>query len=654
MGFRFTRRGSDVTHKIATGGDLAFAIKQIMYASTRTDKIALAFSIPILVNYKNYKYEDQLVYFKSITIRSSEKFLIIESSEKPVDFDLEGIIKLIDEGFLDGYRIAVYSHERFFCFDNVFRTDFKFKRLKGSFSRAYIFNTNIGQITFGDYIDDYDSMKERAIRREMNKIKKEVENDRKEAEPIDSTPKIKMKLKPHSEFMKSCADLDHSCKALLDNRQIANTRMKDVPTLQDFYDLEKDEENKQKYITIEMCDPISGSRGEWFCYGMAVDAINNICIAFMTMDEHRLRLKHIIGSIDANNRITPLQKTWKVVFYLPGYGFHCYDKLYVGRDYIHLNRYLGEFDITNYIPEEYHNDIEVLKHEINYLRYVNSHQFVIRDDLVNKDEKDEYISIKEHENILQNLREVTPLEEETDKAIHQKQAQLAELTSRVNQTSARLIDTNEKIHAGEGRIEEINFEIKTLKRTLYGNRAVEIKKRIKPLSNGKTGQLYLSDIDGYYKMRKFFDAPHKEYFKKYVETCGAIFMLESPDSRKILHPSSFEVNHTNRSISIKFSTNYSKLNYSALIGSIYNEIFANGYNPLVPYKLKFIYRGKMYPALLCNGGITERTSDDYSKLTSWNFDDVPAAICSDRDFNCAYIIKLLDDKSVEEVENENQ
>ena len=643
MGFKFTRMGLDITHDIAKGGDLAFAIKQIMFASTRTDKIALAFSVPILADYKNYKYEDQLVYFKSITIRSDEKFLIIESSETPVDFDLNGIVKLIDDGFLDGYRLAVYTHNRFFCFDNVFRTDFKFKKPKGSFSRAYIFNTNIGQITFGDYIDDYDSMKEKAIRREMNKIKKEVKKDREEAEPAGSDLKIKMKLKPHSEFMKSCADLDHSCKALLDNRYIANTRMKDVPTLQDFYDLEKDENNKQKYITIELCDPVSGSRGEWFCYGMAIDVINNICIAFMTMDEHRLHLKHIIGSINANNRITPLQKTWKVVFYLPGYGFHCYDKLSVGRDYIHLNRYLGEFDITNYIPAEYHNDIEVLKHEINYLRYVNSHQFVLREDLVNKDdEKSEYISIKEHENILQNLREITPLEEETDKAIRQKQAQLTELTARVNKASARLIDTNEKIHVGEGRVEELNFEIKTLKRTLNNNRAIEIRKKVKPLSDGKQGQLYLSDIDGYYKMRKFFDAPHREYFENYGESCGSIFMIETPSSRKLLYPSSFEIDHKNKSISIKFSASYSGLDYNALIWSIYNEIFANGYNPLLPYKLKFIYKGKMYPALLCNGGITERTSDDYSKLYTWNFDDVPSSICAIRKYNYAYIIKLLD------------
>ena len=652
MGFRFARRGSDTTHDIATGADLLYAIKQIMYASTRTDKIALAFSIPILADYKNYKYEEQLVYFKSITIRSSEKFLIIESSDKPVDFDLEGMVRLIEDGFLDGYRLAVYCHERFFCFDNVFRTDFKFKRLKGSFSRAYIFNTNIGQITFGDYIDDYDSAKERAARRTANKLKKEEEKEKKKEN--DDTPKIKMKLTPHSEIEKECADLDHSCTVLLRNRQIANTRMKYVPTLADLYAMASNDRYAKKYLAIEMMDPINGNKQNWYCYGIGIDVINNVCVAFMTRDEHRLCLKYIIGSIDANNSVTPLQKTWKVVFYLPGYGFHCYDKISVGKEYVHFNRYLGEFDITNYLPEEYHSDILILKHEINYLRWVNSHQFVLNGSKFKEDEKAEYISIKEHENILQNLREITPLEEETDKAIKQKQAQLAELTSRVNQASARLIDTNEKIKVSKGRVEEINFEIKTLKRTLYGNRVAEIRKKIKPLSNGKTGQLYLSDIDGYYKMRKFFDAPHKEYFKKYVETCGAIFMLESPDSRKILHPKSFEINHTNRSILIKFTTSYNKLNYSTLIGSIYNEIFANGYNPLVPYKLKFIYNGKMYPALLCNGGITERTSSDYSKLTSWNFDDIPAAICSDRDFNCAYIIKLLDGKSAEEEANENQ
>lgn len=640
MGFRFTRKGSDVAHKIATGGNLSHAIKQIMFASTDKDKIALAFSIPVLVNYKNYKYEDQLVYFKSMSIRNNEKFLVIESSDKPVDFDLEEVINLIDEEFLDGYRIAVYCHDRFFCFDEVFRTDFKFKKPKGSFTRAYIFNTNLGQITFGDYADDYDSAKEKAIRKEANKLKKEEDKKKKEANP-DNSPKARMKLKPHSEFIKSCADLNHSSKALLDNRLIGNTRMKDAPALQDFYNLEKDEENKKKYITLDMYDPVSGTKGEWFCYGMAIDHINNVCIAFMTIDSHRLLLKQIIGSIDAS--VTPLQKTWKVVFYLPGYGFHCYDKLYVGRDYIHLNRYLGEFDITNYIPEEYHNDIEVLKHEINYLRYVNSHQFVLREDLVNReDEKSEYISIKEHENILQNLREVTPLEEETDKAIHEKQSQLAELTARVNKASARLIDTNEKIHVGEGRVEELNFEIKTLKRTLNNNRAVEIRKKVKPLSDGKEGQLYLSDIDGYYKMRKFFDAPHREYFENYGESCGSIFMIETPSNRKLLYPSSFEIDHKNRSISIKFSANYSGLDYNALMGSIYNEIFANGYNPLLPYKLKFIYRGKMYPALLCNGGITERTSDDYSKLYTWNFDDVPSSICAIRKYNYAYIIKLLD------------
>ena len=50
----------------------------------------------------------------------------------------------------------------------------------------------------------------------------------------------------------------------------------------------------------------------------------------------------------------------------------------------------------------------------------------------------------------------------------------------------------------------------------------------------------------------------------------------------------------------------------------------------------------MYPALLCNGGITERTSDDYSKLYTWNFDDVPSSICAIRKYNYAYIIKLLD------------
>ena len=646
MGFRFTRKGSDVAHKIATGGNLSHAIKQIMFASTDKDKIALAFSIPALVNYKDYKYEDQLVYFKSMSIRNNEKFLVIESSDKPVDFDLEEVINLIDEEFLDGYRIAVYCHDRFFCFDEVFRTDFKFKRPKGSFTRAYIFNTNLGQITFGDYVDDYDSAKERAARKTANKLKKEEDKKKKEANP-DNSPKTRMKLKPHSEFIKSCADLNHSSKALLDNRLIGNTRMKDAPTLQDFYNLEKDEENEKKYITLDMYDPVSGTKGEWFCYGMAIDHINNVCIAFMTIDSHRLLLKQIIGSIDA--KVTPLQKTWKVVFYLPGYGFHCYDKLYVGRDYIHLNRYLGEFDITNYIPEEYHNDIEVLKHEINYLRYINSHQFVLSADInKDKDGKSEYISIEEHENILQNLREITPLEEETDKAIHTKQAQLAELTTKVNQASARLIDTNEKINKGEGRIEEINFEIKTLKRTLYSNRVAEIRKKIKPLSNGKNGQLYLSDIDGYYKMCKFFDASHKEYFKKYADSCGIIFMLESPDGRRTLHPSSFEIDHKNRSISIKLSAVYNKLNYNALIGSIYNEIFANGYNPIVPYKLKFIYKGKMYPVLLCNGGVTERTSDDYSKLYTWNFDDVPASVCSDRDFNCAYIIKLLDGKNTEE------
>ena len=646
MGFRFTRKGSDVAHKIATGGNLSHAIKQIMFASTDKDKIALAFSIPVLVNYKDYKYEDQLVYFKSMSIRNNEKFLVIESSDKPVDFDLEEVINLIDEEFLDGYRIAVYCHDRFFCFDEVFRTDFKFKKPKGSFTRAYIFNTNLGQITFGDYVDDYDSAKERAARKTANKLKKEEDKKKKEANP-DNSPKTRMKLKPHSEFIKSCADLNHSSKALLDNRLIGNTRMKDAPTLQDFYNLEKDEENKKKYITLDMYDPVSGTKGEWFCYGMAIDHVNNVCIAFMTIDSHRLLLKQIIGSIDA--KVTPLQKTWKVVFYLPGYGFHCYDKLYVGRDYIHLNRYLGEFDITNYIPEEYHNDIEVLKHEINYLRYINSHQFVLSADInKDKDGKSEYISIEEHENILQNLREITPLEEETDKAIHTKQAQLAELTTKVNQASARLIDTNEKINKGEGRIEEINFEIKTLKRTLYSNRVAEIRKKIKPLSNGKNGQLYLSDIDGYYKMCKFFDAPHKEYFKKYADSCGIIFMLESPDGRRTLHPSSFEIDHKNRSISIKLSAVYNKLNYNTLIGSIYNEIFANGYNPIVPYKLKFIYKGKMYPVLLCNGGVTERTSDDYSKLYTWNFDDVPASVCSDRDFNCAYIIKLLDGKNTEE------
>lgn len=643
MGFRFAIPGSDMNHPIVNGLQFLTALRWLMSETTNENKVTLAFSIPELANDSDtYNYEDQLVYFESIKLNKSNNFFIINVDNDPVDFDVKSVFDFMNKKYLEDYRMVIHYRDCYYCFDENFRTDYKLKKPINGFTKAFIYNINLGRIEFGSFDDDYDANLERIILKKAHKL------DNGKA-PKKKSNGVKDFLRSSDDIYQTAYSLVHPSDALIKNRQIGNYHISKVPTLQDLYDLyENNKDARTKYLEADIWDPVARIKEKWFCYKIDIDRRNSVAVAFMTMDDYRRQLNHIMNDLNKSKSVSVRSKGWKFVFYFPGYGFHCFTDFRVEKKSINLAKYLGEFDLTNYISGDYRSDPTALKEENLYLRYMITHKSLIHrsvDDVKHEDDS-QYISIDEHEAIVRNTREFSAKEINLARSISEKNFELATIKSNITNAKEKEYFTKLEVSCAKEELEGLNKEIAKMKSAMNRTRAEMIKRNIKPESTGKSG-IYLSDIDGYYKASKFFNAPHKEYFKKYIDSCGIIFVIERVSSRISLYAvNEISIDHKTRTISLKLvdganhTTN--KVNYNALIGSIYNEIFADGYNPLLPYKLKFVYRDKEYPAMLCNGGITERTSNDYSKFFTWNFDDLPNSICRKRPYDYAYIIKLLD------------